>query len=172
MAVVVEDGTGKSDAEVYLSLIEADAYWAKHGNPTTWTNLSDNQKEEGMRMGAQYLDLRYGDQWKGVRKETDQALAWPRTGVIDYDNKAIDDDAVPVKIKYANAEAAHRHHTETDGLIPDIEDPGAIKEETLKAGPAMLSTEWLGGNPQVDQFRKIDLLVSDLIKPAGEIERG
>jgi hypothetical protein len=172
MALVVEDGTGKSTAESYLSVADCDTYHTKHGDSSDWSGADTSTKEEALRMATQYLDLQYGKKWKGKRKTTAQALAWPRNYVYDYDGIAISDDSVPTDLESATAETALLHITEDDGLIPNIEDPGGVKREKLKAGPAEIETEYFGGMGQVEQFRKVDLLVQELIEPTGIIQRG
>lgn len=44
--------------------------------------------------------------WKGYKKTEDQALRWPRTGVIDPDGHSVDEDSIPTFLKHATAELA------------------------------------------------------------------
>lgn len=74
MAIIVEDGTGKTDAETYVSVAVADAYHTAMGN-STWTG-TDAAKEVALRRAAQYIDNRY--RFRGERRTTTQALEWPR----------------------------------------------------------------------------------------------
>ncbi len=39
MALIVEDGTGLANAESYLSVADADAYFLAHGNPSDWVDI-------------------------------------------------------------------------------------------------------------------------------------
>ncbi len=39
MALTVEDGTGLSNSDSYLSVADADAYFLKHGNPSAWDDI-------------------------------------------------------------------------------------------------------------------------------------
>lgn len=36
LTFVVEDGTGKSDAHMYVSVLDTDAYFLRHGSPAVW----------------------------------------------------------------------------------------------------------------------------------------
>lgn len=74
MTIIVEDGTGKADAETYVSVSVADAYHTAMGN-TAWTG-TDAAKEVALRRAAQYIDNRY--RFRGERKTATQALEWPR----------------------------------------------------------------------------------------------
>jgi len=106
MALTVEDGTGLAGADSYVSLSDADQYALDHGNPSTWSLLTESQKEEKLRLAAQGLDLEYFGRWLGTRKETTQALEWPRSEVEDEDGNAVDDDSVPSRIQDAQVELA------------------------------------------------------------------
>ena len=171
MALTVEDGTGKVDADSYLSEADADTYWAAHGNPSTWSGITSAQKEEALRLGTQYLDLQYGQRWRGWRTNETQSLAWPRSGVRDDDGFAIDSDAIPTRLEDATAEAAIRHLTETDGLMPDIDDPG-IKKLLVKVGPITESTEYIGAADESAIFSTIEALLAPIIMAGTAVYRG
>jgi len=171
MALIVEDGTGKSDAESYLSEADADTYHTAHGNPTAWSGATSAAKEEALRMGTQYLDVVYGQRWLGSRSNTDQALAWPRSDVVDYDGLLIASNTIPQDLKDATAEAAIRHISETNGLLPDVSEPGDIASETDKVGPISTSRTYVGGRSQLKQFSLIDGLIAGLVAGAGRIIR-
>jgi len=171
MALTVEDGTGKTDADSYLSEADCDTYWTNHGDPTDWSGAATADKEAALRMATQFLDMEYSGRWRGVRANETQSLDWPRYGVTDDDYYAIDSDAMPQALKDATAEAAYRHITETNGLMPDISEPGQIKQYTVKVGPIMKSTEYTSGKSQTKWFRKIDALLRSLIATPGRVER-
>lgn len=173
MALIVEDGTGKSDAESYLSVADCDTYWTKHGDPTTWSGATTAAKEEALRMATQYLDVVYGARFRGYRVDEDQSLAWPRSGIIDRDGYEVPDDALPSKLEEATAEAAHRHITETDGLIPDLDNPGTVGELEQQIGPLRERIKYTGGNSPIKRFRIIQMLLvsGSLIRPGMQIER-
>jgi len=171
MALVVEDGTGKSDADSYLSETDADTYHTKYTGSTDWSGASSSEKEMALRKATQYLDAVYGRRWKGVRANEAQALHWPRSNAEDRDGVAIDDDDLPVMLERATAEAALRAITETNGLMPDISDPGDIKREKKKLDVIEKDTEYMGGKSPIKKFRVIDLLVGDLIEDRGVLSR-
>jgi len=76
MPLVVEDGTGLSDAEAYVSVADADAYHAQFGN-ANWAAATLASKESALRRAAQYIDTQY--RFRGDPLNDTQALAWPRS---------------------------------------------------------------------------------------------
>ena len=66
MALIVEDGTGVSGAESYISVVDADDYHTNHGN-TSWGSADTTAKEIALRKASEYLDGKYGKRWLGIR---------------------------------------------------------------------------------------------------------
>ena len=60
MALVVEDGSGLSNADSYDSLTNLSAYHTAHGNPASWSAASETEKESAARQATQFLDGRFG----------------------------------------------------------------------------------------------------------------
>lgn len=116
MALIVEDGTGLPDAEAYISVADADAYFAARGN-AVWAALDTPQKEAALRLGADYMGAVYGPKWCGHRLTDGQALDWPRTGF----------DGVPVVVARMNAELAAR--ASQGPLMAD--EGAAVQSETV-----------------------------------------
>lgn len=142
MALIVEDGTGKADAEAYISVADADAYFAARGN-AAWAALTPEQKEQSLRLGADYMGAVYGPRWCGERTTTTQALDWPRTGAC-----GIASDVVPVAVQRANAELAVRSSA---GVL--LADAGAqVKSKTV--GP--ISVTYADGARQDVKYAAVD----------------
>lgn len=94
MSIVVEDGTGLSNAETYVSVANASTYHANFGN-AAWAAATTAAQESALRMAAQYIDSHYtflGDpitlqpvnitttaEGTQITDVPTQALAWPRT---------------------------------------------------------------------------------------------
>ena len=126
MSLIVEDGTGKSDAESYISVADADTYHSKRGN-TAWAALATETKEVLLRKAADYMVQVYRTQWAGARKFDNQGLDWPRYDVPKFDSPSgygsypayYLDTIVPGEVKVACAELAYKANIED--LAPDIE---------------------------------------------------
>jgi hypothetical protein len=137
MAIVVEDGTGKPDANSYASVATADAYHADRGN-TAWL-AEQAAKETALVRATQYIESRYRGRWPGTRlKLRDQRLEWPRYGAFvnygpDYvadsyvrdnslavDKWPIGTNEVPQELIDATCEAALRELAKPGQLQPDV----------------------------------------------------
>tara|TARA_R100001143_G_scaffold62940_1_gene67674 strand:+ start:6903 stop:7415 length:513 start_codon:yes stop_codon:yes gene_type:complete len=169
MTLVVEDGTGLTNAESYASVSEADTYFTARSNPAAWSGLTDDDKERHLRLATQYLDLHYGGRWKGQRRLEEQALDWPRYDAEDRDGYDIDFDVVPVRLKHATIEAALR--SVSDGLMPDLADPGAVKNSRVKVDVIEIATEYTSGNKPTPTYPIIDNLIFDLVYPGNAFIR-
>lgn len=136
MALIVEDGNGMSDAEAYISVSEATAYFAARGN-TAWAALSDTQREQALRLSTDYMGAVYGPRWCGERLTDTQALDWPRG-----------EPGVPEAVKRANAELAVRASA---GAL--LGDQGAqVASETV--GP--ISVTYADGARQGTRYAAVD----------------
>lgn len=154
MAIVIEDGTGKSNAEAYISVADADAYFAARGN-AAWEALADDAKEQALRAGADYL---HGYTWKGYRLTTTQALVWPRYGVVV---DGVTQAPVPEAIRRSNAELAVRA---SSGSL--LVDAGAqVKSETV--GP--ISVTYADGARQQTRYEAVDRMLAPYLAGGGQI---
>lgn len=170
MVLVVEDGTGKTNADAYDTLVAVDTYNTSHANNSTYSALSDSDKEKAIRLATQYLDNNFRNRWKGVRTTKDQSLAYPRAGVEDYDGYVFDSDVIPQVLKDAMAELAILSGTGTS-LMPNLTSPGTIKSKRSRIDVIETSTEYMGGRSQIAWFRLIDNLLRDLITSSDRIVR-
>lgn len=122
MSLIIEDGTGLSTAESYISVADADTHHNKLGN-TSWGLLTTEVKEQLLRKATNYMVQTYRMRWAGVRKNDTQALDWPRYLVPRLDTEAVfsyyDSDSVPGEVKVACAELAFKASSET--LAPDTD---------------------------------------------------
>lgn len=156
MPLIVESGSGKTDAESYVSVSDADAYWADR-NDSTWSNASTGAKEAALRNAAEYLDGTYT--WRGTKATRDQGLDWPRTGVIDEEGYQVNSNIVPEAVKAAQYRLA------LEALSADLlaaTDKGAVKRERTKADVIETETEYQNSSPQ-KQYPFVDRLLAGLI---------
>tara|TARA_R110000824_G_scaffold20947_9_gene78611 strand:+ start:1947 stop:2495 length:549 start_codon:yes stop_codon:yes gene_type:complete len=181
MAFIVEDGTGKSNANSYLTTADADSYIEDYTrNNSTWSGSSTAQKQGYIKEATQSLDLIWGGRFVGVKLDVNQALSFPRFGGYDREGYQLATDVVPKLIKSATAELAFKHALiggadETTGdsskMIPDIEDGGMISEESVSVGSIKSSTKYEGGKRETKWYRKVELILRSLLVPRGSINR-
>lgn len=138
MALIVEDGSGLPNAESYISVEDADAYFSARGN-ASWAALTVEAKEAALRLATDYMSAAYGGKWCGKRLTDTQALDWPRTGR----------DGIPEALKRQCAELAVRASTG-----PLMADQGAaVQSETV--GPISV-TYAKGGSTGAVRYTAVD----------------
>jgi len=104
ITLVVEDGTAKTDSNTYISLADAETYFLGHYYASDWNGATDPNKNIVLAMATRILDQWVT--WYGQRATKDQALEWPRYGVVDRDGWQFDSNIVPEFLKRATAELA------------------------------------------------------------------
>ena len=159
MAIVIEDGTGLANAEAYISVADADAYFLARGN-AAWAALTTARKEEVLRDGSDYMAAVYGQRWKGSRVTETQALDWPREDV-SANGFDIDNNVVPGAVARANAELAVRASA---GEL--LEDQGAqVKSEQV--GP--IAVTYMDGARQATRYAFVDSMLGAYLEGMGQI---
>lgn len=173
MAIVVEDGTGKSNANSYVSLTDFKSYADARGLSY---GADDALIEQALIRATNWIDATYRGRFPGVRTNgTAQALQWPRkagsyqygvyvsdawsTTVVDSDGAPIASNAVPVALINAECEAAVREIASPGGLAPDLDRGGDIRR--IQAGSVAI--EYSGTAPATTTFTAIDNLLSSIL---------
>lgn len=162
MAIEVEDGTGKANAESYISVSDADTYFTARGN-ATWAALTEAAKEQALRKATDYMQAEYDLRWAGERVGDTQALSWPRYSVPRRDVSVSywDSDIVPTIVVRACAELAVR--ASAGDLTIDV---GAqVKSETV--GP--ISVTYADGARQQTRYPAVDNMLAPFFKGGGQV---
>lgn len=170
MAFVVEDGTAKADATSYVTVEEADGYFADRGM-TGWTG-ADAVKQSALIKATDYIEGRFGQRFLGNKKTASQALAWPRTGAADFSSTDI-----PVKLRRACCEYALR--ALTAALAPDLKvDASGLTVVATKKKVGPIETEYavpqtgLGSTPMLFRpYPAADMLLRGLVYSASQVIR-
>lgn len=166
MALIVEDGQARADAECYCSLAFADAWHLSRG-VTLWATLAQAEKEAAIRRAAQYMVQAYRLRWLGHRRTNHQSLDWPRWSVPRVDSPLMygggesycDDYIVPVEVQQANAELAFK--AAQGDLSADI--TRLTKREKVD----VVEVEYMDGSSPVVKYRSVDNLLAPLLKDSG-----
>jgi len=156
----VEDGTGLSTSNAYISISTADDYHSGRGN-SEWDKAAntDQLKQEAIVRATDYVEKRFGTRFRGKRSSKEQALSWPRMSAWDDDGYEFDD--IPVKLTQAVAEYALRaisvHELSPDppspvqaqshveGVTRDTTPTGGVKKTKEVIGPIEEETEYMKG---------------------------
>lgn len=162
MALTVEDGTGKSDADSYCSIAAADVHHAARGM-TNWATLLSDEKEQALRRATDYMTEVYGPLWSGIRVTLAQALDWPRTGAERKEAFSVWlSTEVPPPVVKACAELALR--AAAGPLLGDL--GREVIEQTV--GP--ITTKYRPGSPQAKRYAAVDSMLSALMEtPKGSV---
>jgi len=147
-----------SDANSYISEVDAGVYFTNKGVPAMWIAATTTQKQEALIAGTQYLDAKYTRSWRGIKTISTQRLAWPRQGIWDYDGLYVDENIIPRNVQEACAEAAVRS---LSGEL--IDETGTIKAESIRVGEIETSTEYMGGKSSRSFFTLVAQLLTDFI---------
>lgn len=103
--LVVEDGTGLTGANSYITAAEALAILdVKPTQLAAFGALTAAEQDNYLIWASDWLDD-YMD-WKGYKTIAASGLRWPRCGVQDRDSILIADNAIPDQLKQAVAETA------------------------------------------------------------------
>lgn len=89
--------------DTYLSVAEADTYFAGQLGAASWSAASAGQKEAALRMACTRLERLF---YQGTPTSTAQALQWPRAGLYDLHGAALPSDEVPACVKDAQCQEA------------------------------------------------------------------
>jgi hypothetical protein len=135
MAIIVEDATGLSTSESYLSYADYVTYWSDRGVTISETEA---QIEVQLRLTTEYIDLRWGDKVPGLTISETQSLSYPTDYFI------VDPVALPVQLKRAMAEYLRYSLTNTlfinntvingPGIISLTETLGPLETKTVFSG--------------------------------------
>jgi hypothetical protein len=158
MTLIVEDGTGRDDAESLASVDQVGAHHESRGN-SRWATLTETEKEQALRRATDYMGQMYAAKWKGVRAHAGQALDWPRADVRLPGAGCVPSDAIPKQITQAMAELALR--AAAGELAPDL--GRTVAEKTI--GP--IKTVYAAGAPEYVRYRSIELLLQPLLGGGG-----
>lgn len=100
MSIISAPGT---TANSYVDIATASAYFATRLYNDTWEKATTSSKERALKMATAILD---DMDWKGLKQDSTNSLRWPRNGVYDRDDFAIDSETIPVFLEHATAELA------------------------------------------------------------------
>ena len=166
MTLIVEDGTGKADAEAYRSITDHRAYCAGRG--IDLADLTDTDLEQDARKAIDFMTQQFGMRWPGERSTEAQALDWPRryvpnkrrssSGAIDYPA-----DHIPRELGDAQSEMMVRIRTGGGDLSPDL--TRAIITETI--GP--ITTTYDKNSPEARRYRAVEMMLRPFLKNGGSM---
>jgi len=148
--------------DTYLSVADADTYWANRNN-STWSNASTADKEKALREATQYIDGAF--EFIGELADLDQKLAWPRVDAYvregNFKDKLYDNTEIPGFVQDATAELALE--ALDSRLRPAQDRGGAIKREKVD----VVEVEYSDFAPSQKSFDFVKLLLKPVLASSG-----
>src|SRR5882672_4506976 len=130
MALIVEDGSGLSNADSYVSAADCNTYAVNMGLAFSLSDAA--AADAALRRATQFIDNRYRFRFAGYRlkwrgRVDAQALEWPRYGATDVWGYFIGPNTMPVELIKGTCEGAVRELAKPGILMPDLKRGGAVK---------------------------------------------
>ena len=171
MAFALDATVGGTTSNSYITVADADDYFAGVFNADDWNILTETEKAQLLVMSTRRLDA---EKFYGQRENQTQKLQWPRLFVNDRDGYVTTTTTLPVELQYATCEYAlyqlrleNREVTESmredfsrvkiGPLEYEIRDtrkgdvlPNNVQTLLKAIGPSM----WMGGSTTPSSFRR------------------
>lgn len=87
----------------YITLANANTYMSATLQAAVWSALADATKEAALISAARMIDRQA---WQGSKTDSGQAMAWPRSGLVDKDGNEVSSASVPQQVIDAQCELA------------------------------------------------------------------
>jgi hypothetical protein len=161
--ITVEDGTGVTNANSYVTIANVDDYVTALGNDAItsndWQSLTDDQKGEAIIVAAQYLERMV--RWYGLPyfpsrpigntpSPKAQTMAWPRTKMHDSHGGAVAPGTIPSELKQAQMFLTLQFCKDPSEAQVTIENVSPLKN--MKIGPIAMDFTATQQDSAVTQF--------------------
>ena len=146
--MVVEDGTGLSNADSFVSVAYADTYFSTR-NVTSWASLTN--KEALLIKATDYIEAVYSEAWKGTTLNDTQSLSFPR--IID------DATVYPDRLLKAVCELAYKANS--GDLLVDVE------QRTIEEKIDVITVKYAEYSDQKTQYSMVYGLISPYLMSSG-----
>jgi len=169
MSITVEDGSGVTSANSYITLATFTDYCYDLGLQTsTGLDLEDEDEEaleKAMLRAMVYIESR---DFKGCKADEDYSLEWPRDGVEDRNGYALDNDDIPTNLKNAQARAAYEEYMNVGCLQKNLARGDLVKSEKID----VLKFEYDTYAPQSTIFQVVNSYLIGLVNTDGVVGGG
>jgi len=127
VAATIDATISGANANSYVTLAEANAYFETVPSSTQWDNKQDDKKNRALIAATRWIDsfIFYGD-----RCDQGQALKFPRNN-YQVDDVELSCTTIPNNIKYAQYELARALANEPDAMTGNTGTDGNIEEVKL-----------------------------------------
>ena len=102
MAITIIATAGAIDANSYITVVDAQAYFDTRIGSDIWDDASSEEQKALLVNATRMLDQSF--EWNGSVASSTQSLRFPRDTVYNCDNELLDSDTIPTEIKNATCE--------------------------------------------------------------------
>lgn len=173
MAFVIEDGTGLSTANAYVSVQFFKDYHKDRGN--SHTSVS-SEIQAAIIKASDYMDARFTFIGRRLRRDRAkdattpaQRMEFPREYMVLPDGTVMSSETVPMEIERACAEYAIRATVvELTGEPVETSTTAVLKDASTKIGPLTITKIYQDASTTTMTFKKypeVDKMIKDLIVP-------
>lgn len=156
VTLIVEDGTGKSDANAIASLVVFKKYFDDRG--VSYSAYTDDMLNGAIVRASAFLANAY--LWQGIKvNQRAQTMPFPRTGVFDREGWSILQNEIPREIIAACCELALVEAATPGALNPTVVLADKVTSEQI--GPIRM--EYANALSGAESSRPTLTIVSDLI---------
>ena len=160
MSLIKEDGSGLSTANSYVDGEEARVYHNERGHED-WASAATASQDAALIRATAYVEDRWRGCWKGQTATEQQALAWPRQGVMDAEGRSLPIDQVPAGLGQAVCEAALL------ALSSDLQAPAERGGRVSREKVDLLEVAYEAGAPQESRLPAVEGKLRGLLLPGG-----
>lgn len=167
MALVIEDGSGRSDATSFASVDDLRAYATQRGASVP---KKDADCEVVLIKAMDAIRwLAANDRFKGLRVYRAQALPFPRVGII-IDGFGLDSNVIPADL--INGQCALAIEAQTVDLLP-TDKPNAVGPVTSKSVSGAVSVTYAdpGRRRTVPAVLRAESFLGTLLKSGSAVYR-
>lgn len=158
VTLIVEDGTGRSDANALISLEYFKSYCDSQGKD--YSSFSDDQLNAAIVRASAFLT--YAFKWEGIKMNgRSQLMAFPRYGLNDRDGWPIQRGEMPRELTAAAAEITLVEATTPGSMSPSVTPSERVRSEQV--GPIRVEYANIFNSP--NDSRPVLLAVLDLLWP-------
>lgn len=158
MALTVENNSGLSNADSYVSVAEFRSYATARGIEAVG-DLTDDEAEQKLRSGFDYVNSQWA--YKSAPKSNDQAGEFPRIDLSDGMGRVF--NVVPPRVKQAQMAAAVE--AISGSLFVTADRGGRVKSESI--GP--ISVTYEDGAPVGKVISEVERLLRPFVKGETEV---
>jgi hypothetical protein len=136
MAFVFDATISGLTSNSYISLSDANDYFAGRTKSDNWINADDATKQASLVQATRRIN---SEMYSGLPSIMEQSLAWPRKLLIDLNGLYIPSTVMPRTLSEATCEMALYYLDSDDRLLDDNEMENFTSYEV---GPLKLQTRW------------------------------